>query len=725
MIGKTNIIVIILFVIFVIASQVDVRSGISDQATDSEILNIAGKQRALSQRISKIALLTKNIEDSTSYYKNISRLNDVLDTFISSHLFLENKDLKNKEIIALFEQNQPFYNNIVRASKNVIENKSNNDARRNFINIIDKNEEKYLKNISALASQYQKASEKRLLFLNRRHRIYSVIKFFGVIGVILLLYLPLYKQNKGLLRLNDELKNIQNEIEQKDQEKKKIETILQQVSSFARIGTWEVNLKTNRLYLSPVTKEIKGVPPDYELPSMETGMSFYKEGYSRNRIQEVVSNSIENNVGYDEELELVTPAGKSVWVRAIGIPEFINGECIRLYGTFQDIHKEKMATLHLERINEDLEAIFNTGPISIIRINTEGIITYFNKGAELLLGYTSEEVIGKISPEKFHKKEEILSRQEEILKKYNKKVSAFDVFLTPGETGNFEPRQWTYVRKDGHEFPVQLIVTPIKDKEDKIIGYLGAATDISEAVEREKKLIETNNRLKFVAEELNKQNSQLANFAHISSHNLRAPVSNLDSLLSLYDDSDEKERAVIFDKFRTVINHLSTTLNTLIEAIKIKDAKIEELEIKPITFKKVLDNVINQLSADINKKNATIKEDFSELKTINYNETYLESIMINLISNSLRYSSEKREPNIIIKSKITGNKKQLIISDNGLGIDLKKHGHKLYGLNKVFHRHKDSKGVGLYIIKKQIESLKGSIECQSEVDKGTTFIITF
>lgn len=182
---------------------------------------------------------------------------------------------------------------------------------------------------------------------------------------------------------------------------------------------------------------------------------------------------------------------------------------------------------------------------------------------------------------------------------------------------------------------------------------------------------------------------------------------------------------MIFDKFRTVINHLSTTLNTLIEAIKIKDAKIEELEIKPITFKKVLDNVINQSSADINKKNAAIKEDFSELKTINYNETYLESIMINLISNSLRYSSEKREPNIIIKSKITGNKKQLIISDNGLGINLKKHGHKLYGLNKVFHRHKDSKGVGLYIIKKQIESLKGSIECQSQVDKGTTFIITF
>ena len=68
---------------------------------------------------------------------------------------------------------------------------------------------------------------------------------------------------------------------------------------------------------------------------------------------------------------------------------------------------------------------------------------------------------------------------------------------------------------------------------------------------------------------------------------------------------------------------------------------------------------------------------------------------------------------------------QLIVADNGLGIDLKKHGHKLFGLNKVFHRHKDSKGVGLYIVKNQIISLKGTISCLSEVNIGSTFTITF
>jgi sensor histidine kinase regulating citrate/malate metabolism len=91
----------------------------------------------------------------------------------------------------------------------------------------------------------------------------------------------------------------------------------------------------------------------------------------------------------------------------------------------------------------------------------------------------------------------------------------------------------------------------------------------------------------------------------------------------------------------------------------------------------------------------------------------------------LRYSSPKRTPKIQVTTSIKEGKTQLVVADNGLGIDLKKHGNKLFGLNKVFHRHKDSKGVGLYIVKNQVTSLKGTISCMSEVDKGSTFTITF
>lgn len=101
----------------------------------------------------------------------------------------------------------------------------------------------------------------------------------------------------------------------------------------------------------------------------------------------------------------------------------------------------------------------------------------------------------------------------------------------------------------------------------------------------------------------------------------------------------------------------------------------------------------------------------------------MESIMLNLLSNSIKYSSPERTAKIHFYTEIKNNTIMLVITDNGLGIDLEKHGHKLFGLNNTFHRHVDSKGVGLYMTKIQIEAVGGSITVESEVDRGTTFKI--
>jgi signal transduction histidine kinase len=101
----------------------------------------------------------------------------------------------------------------------------------------------------------------------------------------------------------------------------------------------------------------------------------------------------------------------------------------------------------------------------------------------------------------------------------------------------------------------------------------------------------------------------------------------------------------------------------------------------------------------------------------------MESIMLNLLSNSIRYSSPDRIAKIHFSTEINNNEVMFIAKDNGLGIDLQKHGHKLFGLNNTFHRHPDSKGVGLFMTKTQIEAIGGSITVESEVDKGTTFKI--
>ncbi|WP_051941678.1 PAS domain-containing sensor histidine kinase [Maribacter forsetii] len=263
------------------------------------------------------------------------------------------------------------------------------------------------------------------------------------------------------------------------------------------------------------------------------------------------------------------------------------------------------------------------------------------------------------------------------------------------------------------------------NEKNEIIEMIGTCQDITESKEAEQKILEAKNELEIFTRKLSLQNQQLADFTHITSHNLRAPVANLNSLLEIYSYAEnEEERTDIFNKFSSVIDHLSSTLNTLIEALKAKVGDANEHK-ENIEFNVVLENTVQMLSGAILKSNAVISSDFSKLSSISYNKIYMESIFLNLIGNAIKYSAEGRTPNIQIKTEVKNEKNIITFKDNGLGIDLDKHGHKLFGLNKVFHRHPDAKGVGLYLTKTQIEAMGGTITADSEVNVGTTFTIIF
>lgn len=104
---------------------------------------------------------------------------------------------------------------------------------------------------------------------------------------------------------------------------------------------------------------------------------------------------------------------------------------------------------------------------------------------------------------------------------------------------------------------------------------------------------------------------------------------------------------------------------------------------------------------------------------------YLDSMLTNFITNAVKYKHPDRNPHITLSTLKTGTYSILTIADNGLGIDLKKYGKKLFGMYKTFHEHKDAKGIGLYITKNQIEAMNGKIEASSKLGKGTAFKIFF
>jgi signal transduction histidine kinase len=139
----------------------------------------------------------------------------------------------------------------------------------------------------------------------------------------------------------------------------------------------------------------------------------------------------------------------------------------------------------------------------------------------------------------------------------------------------------------------------------------------------------------------------------------------------------------------------------------------------------VLNVVINSINSLAKNANARFEVDFSEVTHIKFNKAYLESIFLNLITNSIKYRRPDVAPVISISSKKDHNTKQLVFADNGLGFDMSKVKEKIFGLHQRFHNHSDSKGIGLYLVHSHITRLGGNIEVESEVNKGAKFTISF
>lgn len=381
-------------------------------------------------------------------------------------------------------------------------------------------------------------------------------------------------------------------------------------------------------------------------------------------------------------------------------------EVIEMIGTCQDVTEQKIA-------EKKFRGLLESAPDAMVIVNAIGKIQLINKQAEKLFGYQTEEL--------HNKPVEILIPARFTPNHTNDRKRFFH---SPKTRIMGEGKELYGLKKNGKEIPVQISLSPLHTEEGLLVS--AAIRDITKQKLAEQKIIESNENLEIIAKKLRHQNKQLADFTHITSHNLRAPVSNLNALLSLYKEcADEVDKNELFNKFETVIHHLTSTLNTLMLALKIESEDLED-DLKTIRFEDIMHKTKEILGGEIIKSESVINSDFSKCPKIRYKRIYLESIFLNLIGNAIKYRSQSRTPEICIESAITDEGKTVLtFKDNGLGIDLERHGHKLFGLNKVFHRHPDAKGVGLFLTKTQIKAMGGHISASSKVDEGTTFTINF
>jgi PAS domain S-box-containing protein len=287
--------------------------------------------------------------------------------------------------------------------------------------------------------------------------------------------------------------------------------------------------------------------------------------------------------------------------------------------------------------------------------------------------------------------------------------------LIHGDIDKYRVKQ-RYFHKDGTILWILIYVSLVYFKEGRP-HMIWQFTDISNWQKNQDKL----KAMLSVAKE---QNERLTSFADIVTHNLRSHSGNLSTLAEfLEDDYAAINTNENFSMLKKAIENLEETVSHLTEVAKIKE--IEPSKMEALNLYDYVEKAMYNIMALAQNAKATIYNEIDEAHCVKGIPAYLDSIVLNFLTNAIKYKSEKRLPVIELSSEIEGDFVLLKIKDNGSGIDLDKYGDKLFQMYKTFHSNTDSIGIGLFITKNHIESLGGTVSVTSSVDVGTEFSIYF
>jgi PAS domain S-box-containing protein len=285
--------------------------------------------------------------------------------------------------------------------------------------------------------------------------------------------------------------------------------------------------------------------------------------------------------------------------------------------------------------------------------------------------------------------------------------------LSEGETAT--NLDCVFISTEGRSLNLEGRAIPIFEGPE-VIGsqaYLHDITSIRKAENDLKQLLELTRR----------QNERLRNFTHIVSHNLRSHSSNLSGLIHLLRlEIPDIQNNIFYDNFNVAINNLMEVIQQLSEVALIHTE--EDKEFEAVDLSEAIEKAIATVFGLARNAGVEIRNRIEGKSLVLGDPGYIDSIILNLLTNAIKYKSETRESFVeITAGSATDSFFCLEVRDNGLGIDLDRQGRKIFGMYKTFHKHQDARGVGLFMTKNQVEAMGGRIEVQSKIDEGTVFSV--
>jgi PAS domain S-box-containing protein len=347
----------------------------------------------------------------------------------------------------------------------------------------------------------------------------------------------------------------------------------------------------------------------------------------------------------------------------------------------------------------NLELYFELSPDLLCIAGFDGYFRKVNQSVLKALGYSRSELLSRpihtfIHPE--DKVETARTRQN---------------VLNNQPLLNFENR---YLTKEGEIVWLSWTSMPIATEE--------LVFAIAKIVTHRRRIEEDRNQLLTT---LTKANKDLKQLTYTASHDLRAPVNNLLSVFNIMDLSriQDEETLEFISILKTATENLKNTLNNYVDVLSNGEALTANNE--DIYFQDSLDSVLMSLGSLLKDSNVNIHADFSAFPKIKGNKTSLDSVFLNLITNSIKYAKTGGNPVITITSRHENQVKQLIFEDQGIGFDMAKVKNKIFGFGQKFDHNPGNKGIGLYLVHNHVISLGGSIIVESKINEGAKFIITF
>jgi PAS domain S-box-containing protein len=397
-------------------------------------------------------------------------------------------------------------------------------------------------------------------------------------------------------------------------------------------------------------------------------------------------------------------SGRAIWVLlSVALVLDANGRPLHFITQMQNISERKELHQKLEMSERQFRGSFENAAIGMALVSSSGKWLEVNKSLCRMLGYTEEELLALTVQEVTHPDdlELDLMHMRQLLEG---KLRFY----------NMEKR---YFHKDGHVIWSMLSVSIVQGHNEKTKYFVSQLQDITEQKETEQKLRQS---LNIVSE----QNNRLYNFAHIATHNLRnhaSKISGLTELIQELSDPEKSELQELVTLLKASSAGLAETINHLNEVVSIQTRIDDQRKILPV--REYVEKAINTVQESIKKHNINVYNNVSPGVKVSYNPAYLESIILNLLTNGIKYRHPDRVPEIAFNTYTEDQHLVLEVKDNGLGIDLSRYGKQLFGMYKTFHDNPDAKGIGLFITKNQVEAMGGKIEVESEVDQGTVFRI--